>query len=79
MFSCKDSVSLLMDFLDGELSPDEEKHLHDHLSACPPCMDFLRTYKATPGICKRALVKQMPSELSDKLTSYIRNKIKGPA
>jgi anti-sigma factor (TIGR02949 family) len=76
MFSCKDSVNLLMDFLDGEMSPEEEAHLKEHLSACPPCMDFLKTYRATPGLCKRALAKQMPQELSSKLTEFLRAKIK---
>lgn len=75
MYSCKDSVGLLVDFLDGELSSDQEQHLHEHLAACPPCVDFLRTYKATPGLCKRALMRQMPTEMSDKLTSYLRAKI----
>lgn len=76
MFSCKDSVNLLMDFLDGEMSPEDEAHLQEHLSGCPPCMDFLKTYRATPGLCKRALAKQMPQELSNKLTEFLRAKIK---
>ncbi len=76
MFSCKDSVSLLMNFLDGEMSADEESHLREHLSGCPPCVDFLKTYRATPTLCKRALARQMPEELSGKLTEYLRQRIK---
>lgn len=76
MFSCKDSVNLLMDFLDGELDAAEEAHLREHLEACPPCVDFLRTYRATPGLCRKAVAKQMPAELSTKLTDYLRTKIK---
>ena len=75
MFSCKDSTNHLMDFLDGEMSPEEEAHLQEHLSGCPPCVDFLRTYRATPGLCKKALARQMPQELSSKLTEYLRAKI----
>jgi len=76
MFSCKDSVNLLMDFLDGEMAPEDEAHLKEHLSGCPPCVDFMRTYRATPGLCKRALARKMPSEMSDKLTQFLRAKIK---
>ena len=78
MFSCKDSVNLLMDFLDGEMKPEDEAHLQEHLSGCPPCVDFLKTYRATPSLCRRALAKQMPQELSAKLTDFLRAKIKQP-
>ncbi len=76
MFSCKKSVDALLDYLDGQMSAEEEKHLQEHLSACPPCVDFLRTYKATPSLCKRALAAKMPSELGQKLTDFLRSKAK---
>lgn len=79
MFSCKKSVDALLDYLDGDMSADEEKHLHEHLSACPPCVDFLRTYRATPSLCKKALAARMPEELSHKLTEYLRSKVKSGA
>jgi len=76
MFTCKESVELLMSFLDGELAPDEEQKLEEHLQACPPCVDFLRTYRATPSLCRRALSRQMPQELADRLTDFLRQKCK---
>jgi anti-sigma factor (TIGR02949 family) len=77
MFSCKKSIDLLLEYLDGDIPADEEKHLHEHLSACPPCVDFLKTYRATPSICKQALAAKMPEELSSKLTEFIRAKASG--
>jgi anti-sigma factor RsiW len=74
MFTCRKSIDLLVEFLDGEMPAEEERHLIEHLEACPPCVDFLRTYRATPGICKRALAAKMPSELSHKLTEFLRQK-----
>jgi anti-sigma factor (TIGR02949 family) len=76
MYNCKDSISLLQDFLDGELSPEDTQHLREHLQGCAPCVDFLRTYRATPGLCKRALAQKMPQEMSSKLTDFLRSKIK---
>lgn len=76
MFSCKDSIHLLLDYLDGEMSPEEQQHLEEHLAGCPPCVDFVRTYKATSGICKKALAKRMPEELSQKLSEYLRSRIR---
>ena len=60
MLTCKDCIELLRDYLDGELPEDEAKRLEEHMSECPPCVDFLRTYKATPKICKWALAAKMP-------------------
>ena len=76
MFSCKDSIHLLLDYLDGEMSPEEQHHLEEHLAGCPPCVDFVRTYKATSGLCKKALAKRMPEELSQKLSEYLRSRIR---
>lgn len=76
MYNCKDSINLLMDFLDGELSQEDAQHLREHLQGCAPCVDFLRTYKATPGLCKRALAQRMPQEVAEKLTEFLRSKCK---
>lgn len=76
MFSCKESIDLLLEYLDGSMSPDEAKHLSKHLEACAPCVEFLRTYKATAGLCKRALAAKMPEELSQRLTEFLRQKTK---
>jgi len=76
MFSCKDSIHRLLAFLDGEMSTEEEQRLIEHLEACPPCIDFVKTYRATPGLCKKALARKMPSELSGKLTDFLRQNIK---
>jgi anti-sigma factor RsiW len=76
MYNCKDSINLLLEFLDGEMSAEEAQHLKEHLRGCSPCVDFLRTYRATPGLCKKALAAKMPKEVSEKLTEYLRSKIK---
>jgi anti-sigma factor (TIGR02949 family) len=74
MFTCKESVDLLLRFLDGEMPEEEARDLEEHLAACPPCVDFLRTYRATPTLCKRALRAQMPEELAHRLTEFLRQK-----
>jgi anti-sigma factor RsiW len=76
MYTCKDSISLLLNFLDGELSQEETQHLREHLQGCAPCVDFLRTYRATPGLCRKALAQKLPQEVSAKLTDFLRARIK---
>lgn len=74
LFSCKDCVDVLQSYLDGEMAPEDEAHLKSHLADCPPCVDFLETYKATPGLCRKALARQMPEELGQKLKAFLREK-----
>lgn len=76
MYSCKDSIHLLLDFLDGDMSAEDQKHLEEHLAGCPPCVEFVRSYRATPGLCKKALAKKMPDELANKLSDFLRARIR---
>lgn len=75
MYSCKESIELLLAYLDGELPPAEAEHLREHLGGCPPCLEFLEGYKATSRLCRHHLVKKMPEELSAKLTDFLRKKM----
>lgn len=75
MFNCKDSIDFLLEYLDGTLPETEARQLHEHLTGCFPCIDFLRTYRATPKLCKRALAKAMPEELAQKLKGFLRAKL----
>jgi len=76
MYSCKDSIHVLLDYLDGEMSAEEQRRLEEHLAECPPCVEFVRSYRATPGLCRKALAAKMPEELSRKLTEFLRERIK---
>jgi anti-sigma factor (TIGR02949 family) len=76
MFTCKDSIDLLLDFLDGDMADEDARRLEEHLSACPPCVDFVKTYRATSGLCKKALKRAMPDEMSAKLTEFLRTNCK---
>jgi anti-sigma factor RsiW len=75
MFTCKNSIHHLLEYVDGELSEDELLQLHEHLHECTPCVDFLKTYRATPTLARRALVDEMPQELAGKLKEFLRSKM----
>ncbi len=75
MFTCKDSIHSLLEYVDGELSEAQAAELREHLRACPPCVDFLQSYKATPKLARRALVDEMPRELAGKLKAFLRTKL----
>jgi anti-sigma factor (TIGR02949 family) len=74
--NCQHSVELLNEYLDGTLPPEERRALERHFKACPPCLDFMRKYQATPSLCKRALVEQVPEDLGRRLTQFLHAKLR---
>ncbi len=74
---CKECVDLLGDYIEGALPPDRAKALEDHLSRCPPCITFVRTYRATRKLCRSALSKEMPQELMHTLSSFLEKHVPG--
>ncbi len=76
--SCKDSLNLLLEYLDGELSADLQAKLDAHFDGCTPCEEFLKSYRATPSLCRKALAAKVPKTITDKLTSFLREEMKKP-
>lgn len=72
MTTCRETIDLLVDYLDGELPPELRAHLEEHLGGCQPCEDFFETYRATVGVCKRALEAKMPDDLAKRLSEFLR-------
>jgi anti-sigma factor RsiW len=75
MFNCKDSVEFLLHYLEGDLPESEARQLQQHLHGCSPCVDFMKTYRATPKLCKKALAKAMPDEMASKMKDFLRAKL----
>lgn len=76
MYNCKDTIELLLNYLDGDMPAETKAHLESHLGGCTPCEEFLRTYKATPGLCREALKKKMPAALADNLSAFLKQQLK---
>lgn len=76
MHTCKDVIDLLRSYLDGEMTPELKQHLERHLGDCSPCDEFLKTYRATPGLCREALAAKMPEALSKNLSEFLRGHLK---
>ncbi len=70
---CSRALEHLVDYLEDELEPEEREALEEHLAACPPCVRFLETYRATGTICKKALEHEMPTEMKQSLLAYLRS------
>ena len=77
MFNCKDSIDKLLEYLDGEVSPEVKEHLDQHFHGCTPCEEFLKQYRETAPLCRKALLRsRMPKEVSDRLTAFLRESLR---
>ena len=74
---CQDCVALLGEYIEGTLSPEASRALEDHLSTCPPCITFVRTYRATRKLCRAAMAREMPQQLVSSLQSFLRQHVPG--
>ncbi len=77
MFNCKDSIDKLLEYLDGEVPAEVKKHLDQHFQGCTPCEEFLKQYRETAPLCRKALLRsKMPTEVAEKLSSFIRSSLR---
>lgn len=74
---CKDCVDLLGDYIEDTLPSEQKKALEEHLSLCPPCITFVRTYKATRSLCRKTLEREMPVELMSSLQNFLGQHVPG--
>jgi anti-sigma factor RsiW len=52
-------VNLLLDFVGGDLSPEQRAAIEQHLCACPPCVQHFDEYRLTIRVT-RLLPKNDP-------------------
>ncbi|HYR20780.1 MAG TPA: anti-sigma factor [Myxococcales bacterium] len=74
---CAACVELLGEYIDGSLPPERAEALEAHLSLCPPCITFVRTYKATRALCRHKLAREMPAELKISLQVFLAKNVPG--
>jgi anti-sigma factor RsiW len=45
--TCRDFVEFMMDYVSGALPEDVARQFETHIELCPPCVDFLKSYRTT--------------------------------
>ena len=76
---CRECVEFLIDYLEGELPPEQEEAFKQHLDLCPPCIEYVATYKSTIEIgricCQHE--DQSPPDMPEALVRAILKARKG--
>jgi len=71
--TCREFVGFLDDYLGGVLDDSELAVFNSHLAACPSCVAYLKTYAASIGAARGALLRQddLPEDVPEGLLRAI--------
>lgn len=70
--TCHRVLTLLLEYVEGELDPVMHAAMALHLGDCPACDHFLAQYKQASAVCREALSREMPAELRERMVSFVR-------
>ena len=74
--TCKETIALLSDFLDGLCGPDLAQQLEEHLRDCAPCRAYLATFRRTRDLTHRAGHVAMPPEMKSRLRQFLLDQLR---
>jgi hypothetical protein len=72
--ACFKTKKLLFEFVEGQLTPDLQKKLEKHMCNCPPCLDYVKSYRHTIEVTHHHGLPEtpMPPALKEKLCEFIK-------
>ena len=71
MKSCSRVVSLLADYLEGQLPPQTHAELEQHLSRCAACVAHVQSYRSTVSLLRSISERDLPDGLRLSLRSFL--------
>ncbi len=76
--SCSEALESLLDYVEGGLDPETRVGLEEHLRQCPPCGHVMESYNKTASLCCKALRKDPPEGLVERILASLREKTSEP-
>ena len=72
--TCRELIGFLMDYVEGELPPDEHRRFDRHLGLCTDCTSYVASYRETVRLGKmicRPDKEELPSDMPEDLVQAI--------
>lgn len=71
--TCRELIlDCLLEFEEGAMPEEERRELQLHFDMCPPCLNFLSTYRATGKTLKMLKPTEIPPALAQTVMSFVR-------
>ena len=67
-------LEFLIDYEDGSMPEKERVRLEEHFAACPPCVVFLKSYRATGRTLRMLKPRDIPKNLAEAVVRFVRAK-----
>jgi anti-sigma factor RsiW len=68
---CREFVELLLQYLAGELPPEQVEVVNRHLGECPSCVAYMKTYQQAVKLGREAMKADEPAEAPSDLTAHL--------
>jgi Putative zinc-finger len=65
-------LEYLVEYEDGSMPEADRRHLEQHFEDCPPCLVFLKSYRATGRTLKMLKPRDIPKNLADAVVRFVR-------
>jgi RNA polymerase sigma-70 factor (ECF subfamily) len=76
--TCRDVVkTLLSDYLEGRLSPEDRERFEEHLRGCDRCGPFVESYRQVVDGLSRMPAPEIPREMVETTLAFVRESVEG--
>jgi anti-sigma factor RsiW len=70
-FTCRKVAELLIDYVEGSLTEDQQNLLQMHLCGCVPCAIYMHTYRDTIRLTHALPDEPLPPEFAARLKAVL--------
>jgi mycothiol system anti-sigma-R factor len=76
---CKEALSILYDYLDGELTEDRRRAIKAHLEGCAPCLQAFDWEAELKAVVARCCKDQVPQGLRERIARALAEASDNPS
>jgi anti-sigma factor RsiW len=76
--TCRQTVALVTDYLDGALSPGDLARFEAHLSECDACTEHMKQIRFTVALTGRVPMEELEPQAQEDLMALYRRWREGP-
>jgi len=73
--NCQDLIAVILEYLEGEMTPQDVEEFERHLEKCAPCRAYLATYRRTKEMAADVGRIEMPDEMKERLREFFHRRL----
>ena len=79
MADCNETLRELYQYLDGELTDEDKRHIQGHLDDCSPCLEAFDFEAELRMVVRSRCTDQVPESLRDRIARVLESEGCQPA